>query len=147
MQIKNAQTAKSLGIISKVEKNDLTIALGTSEVSLFELTSAYATIANGGEAVIPYSIIAIKNDKDESLYERESSGVGKVISQKPKRKSKNVCVLLWNRELEKTLMSRQIFMEKLEPAKTIAMLGLLALTMIMLLEFGSEMMTILRRIN
>lgn len=83
-----AQTAKSLGIISKVEKNDLTIALGTSEVSLFELTSAYATIANGGEAVIPYSIIAIKNDKDESLYERESSGVGKVISQKAEEKIK-----------------------------------------------------------
>lgn len=83
-----AQTAKSLGIISKVEKNDLTIALGTSEVSLFELTSAYATIANGGEAVIPYSIIAIKNDKDESLYELESSGVGKVISQKAEEKIK-----------------------------------------------------------
>lgn len=83
-----AQTAKSLGVISKVEKNDLTIALGTSEVSLFELTSAYATIANGGEAVIPYSIIAIKNDKDESLYELESSGVGKVISQKAEEKIK-----------------------------------------------------------
>ncbi len=85
-----AQTARRLGIISKIEKNDLTIALGTTEVSLFELTSAYATIANGGEAVIPYSIISIKNDKDESLYDRESSGIGNVISQKAQEKIKEV---------------------------------------------------------
>ncbi len=75
------QTAKNLGIISKVEKNDLTIALGTTEVSLLELVSAYATIANDGEAVIPYAISAIKNDREEILYQRQSSGVGSVISK------------------------------------------------------------------
>lgn len=85
-----AQTARSLGIISKVEKNDLTIALGTTEVSLLELVSAYATIANDGEAVIPYSIVFIKNDRDEMLYERESSGLGSVISKSAEQKIKEV---------------------------------------------------------
>ncbi len=85
-----AQTAQRLGIISKVEKNDLTIALGTTEVSLFELTSAYATIANDGEAVIPYFIVSIKNGEEQSLYERESSGIGKVISEKAQEKIKEV---------------------------------------------------------
>ena len=39
--------AKRLGIASKLEDN-ASIALGTSEVSLLELTGAYATYANGG---------------------------------------------------------------------------------------------------
>lgn len=85
-----AQTAERLGIISKVKNNDLTIALGTTEVSLFELTSAYATIANNGEAVIPYLIYGIKNGQGESLYTLESSGIGSVISEKALGKIKEV---------------------------------------------------------
>ena len=41
------RTAHRLGIASKLEPN-ASIALGTSEVSLLELTGAYATFANGG---------------------------------------------------------------------------------------------------
>src|SRR5690606_25338290 len=42
-----ARTARRLGIASGVADN-LSIALGTSEVSLVELTAAYAPFANGG---------------------------------------------------------------------------------------------------
>ena len=83
-----ADTAKKLGIISKVEKNDLTIALGTTEVTLYELTSAYATIANGGEAVMPYSIVSITNGDEQELYDRQSSGIGTVISSDAQEKIK-----------------------------------------------------------
>ena len=44
------RTAYRLGIDSKLEPN-ASIALGTSEVSPFELVAAYATFANGGFAV------------------------------------------------------------------------------------------------
>ena len=74
-------TAYKLGIMSKIDKNDPTIALGTTEVSLFEMVAAYATIANNGEGVIPYSISEIKGEGGATLYKRESSGLGKVISE------------------------------------------------------------------
>jgi penicillin-binding protein 1A len=85
-----AEVAHKLGIISEIKKNDLTIALGTTEVSLFELVSAYATIANNGEAVIPFTISEVKNDKNEMLYKRESSGLGAVISEEAQKKIKEV---------------------------------------------------------
>ncbi len=74
-------TARKLGITSKIEKNDPTISLGTTEVTLLELVSAYATIANGGKPVNPYAISEIKNEKDEILYKIESSGFSPVISE------------------------------------------------------------------
>ena len=47
-----AKTAYRLGIASKLEANP-SLALGTSEVSLIELVSAYAPFANGGDAITP----------------------------------------------------------------------------------------------
>lgn len=73
--------ASKVGVVSEIDKDDPTIALGTTEVSLYELTSAYATIANNGEVAIPYVISEIKNDKDEWLYKRSTSGLGAVISE------------------------------------------------------------------
>jgi penicillin-binding protein 1A len=83
-------TARKCGIISAIDKNDPTIALGTAEVSLFELTSAYATIANGGEPVIPYVISAVKSGDDKLLYKRESSGFGEVISSAAEENIKKI---------------------------------------------------------
>ncbi len=82
--------ARKCGILSAIDKNDPTIALGTVEVSLLELTAAYATIANGGEAVIPYAISEIRNSADELLYRRESSGLGMVISEEAEENIKKV---------------------------------------------------------
>ncbi|OFW80585.1 MAG: hypothetical protein A2887_04360 [Alphaproteobacteria bacterium RIFCSPLOWO2_01_FULL_40_26] len=76
-----ASIARKCGIISKIDKNDPTIALGTTEVSLLELTSAYATIANNGIPVIPYTIAKIENGEGNALYSRISSGFDPVISE------------------------------------------------------------------
>ncbi|MGB9208123.1 MAG: transglycosylase domain-containing protein, partial [Pseudolabrys sp.] len=46
------RTAYRLGIGSKLEPN-VSIALGTSEVSMLELVGAYASFANGGYALMP----------------------------------------------------------------------------------------------
>jgi penicillin-binding protein 1A len=74
------ETAHRLGISSELGK-DVSIALGTSEVTLLELTSAYAPFANGGEAVQPYVVTRITNRDGEVLYERLGSGLGKVIDE------------------------------------------------------------------
>ena len=56
------------------------IALGTQEVSLLELTSAYAPFANGGMGVIPNVITRIKTVDGEVLYEASNAGPGQVIA-------------------------------------------------------------------
>ena len=71
-------TARRLGIGSQIEPN-LSIALGTSEVSLLEMTGAYGTFANGGTGVIPYVIRRILTEDGEVLYERTGAGPGQVV--------------------------------------------------------------------
>lgn len=71
--------AHRLGLTNPMAK-DLSIALGTSDVSLLSLTSAYASFANGGLGVIPYGILEIRDRKGNVLYKRKSQGIGRVIS-------------------------------------------------------------------
>ena len=72
-------TARRLGITGKLP-NDLGIALGTGEVSLVELTAAYAPFANGGFGVWPYAIAEIRDANNIVLYRRSGSGPGRVVT-------------------------------------------------------------------
>ncbi|MGI9351556.1 MAG: transglycosylase domain-containing protein [Rhizobiaceae bacterium] len=65
------ETAHRLGVQSELKAN-ASIALGTSEVSLMELTAAYGPLANGGRLVEPYLIRRVKDLDGNVLYERES---------------------------------------------------------------------------
>jgi penicillin-binding protein 1A len=60
--------AERLGITSKL-RDDPSLALGSSEVSLLELTAAYAEVANGGHLVWPEGIEQVLVG-DEVLYRR-----------------------------------------------------------------------------
>jgi penicillin-binding protein 1A len=73
-----AATARRLGIRSPLQATP-SIALGTSEVTLLEMTGAFATFANGGEGVIPHVIRRIRTADGEVLYERSGSGPGQVV--------------------------------------------------------------------
>ena len=73
-----AATARRLGITSPMMATP-SIALGTSEVSLLELTGAYVPFANGGVGVIPHVIKRITTVDGEVLYERTGSGPGQVV--------------------------------------------------------------------
>jgi penicillin-binding protein 1A len=73
------QTAKRLGINSPLAANP-SIALGTSEVTLLEMTGAYAPFSNGGYAVLPFVIQRIRTPKGDVLFERSGSGPVRVIS-------------------------------------------------------------------
>jgi penicillin-binding protein 1A len=71
--------ARRLGITAPLQPNP-SLALGTSEVSLVELTGAYASLANGGNATWPFGITAIRDSAGAVLYRREGSGGGRVIA-------------------------------------------------------------------
>jgi penicillin-binding protein 1A len=64
--------AKRLGVTSPLRK-DASLALGTSEVSLLELTTAYGAFANGGYAVTPYVVRRVRTSTGRILYERAQS--------------------------------------------------------------------------
>jgi penicillin-binding protein 1A len=59
---------KKLGVESPI-KRDLSIALGTSGVSMLEMASGFGVFANGGERVIPIFIKKIVTMKGEVLEE------------------------------------------------------------------------------
>ncbi len=75
------QTAQRLGINSPLQAVP-SLALGTSDVTLTEMVSAYAAFANGGFGVIPYVIEIVKDSSGKVLYKRPptSGKLGRVIA-------------------------------------------------------------------
>jgi penicillin-binding protein 1A len=65
---KIAATAARLGIGDKLP-NDASLALGTGEVGLLELTGAYATFFNGGRRVTPYAIESAPHPAPEKVID------------------------------------------------------------------------------
>lgn len=59
--------AQNLGIGSPLQPN-LSLALGTSELTLMEITSAYTVFANRGQYVRPYGITEVRNDEDKVIW-------------------------------------------------------------------------------
>jgi penicillin-binding protein 1A len=74
--------AQRLGIGSPLRR-DLSTSLGASEVTLYELTAAFAPFANGGNGVLPYAISEIRDSIGTVIYRREGSGPGPVIQRAP----------------------------------------------------------------
>nr|WP_156640586.1 PBP1A family penicillin-binding protein [Bosea sp. PAMC 26642] len=72
------RTAQRLGISSALQANP-SLALGTSEVTPVELTTAYATFANGGQGVLPYVIREVKSLNGKVIYARKGNGFGAVV--------------------------------------------------------------------
>jgi len=74
--------------MNDAEKKDriprnLSIALGSIDVSPFEMTRAYAIIANGGRDVIPFAIRYIK-DRDNNIIENREEEINKIIEERTK---------------------------------------------------------------
>jgi penicillin-binding protein 1A len=72
------RTAQRLGISSALQPN-LSLALGTSEVTPLEMTAAYATFANGGQSVLPYVIREVRQTNGKVVYARKAASLGQVI--------------------------------------------------------------------
>ena len=75
---KVVEAAMRMGISSPLQAVP-SIALGTQEVSLLELTAAYAPFANGGIGVIANVITRIETPDGKVLYDAIPAGPGRVI--------------------------------------------------------------------
>jgi penicillin-binding protein 1A len=73
-----AAAARRLGITSELAVQP-SLALGASEVTLLELTGAYAAFANRGYGVWPYGIAEIRGPEGEVLYRRAGGGPGHLV--------------------------------------------------------------------
>jgi penicillin-binding protein 1A len=90
------RTAHRLGILSKLEPN-ASIGLGTSEVSVTELVSAYVPFANGGIAVAPHVIERVRTAGGKLLYRAHNPGLGRVIDERH--------VAMMNQMMQETLVT------------------------------------------
>ncbi len=63
------KVAEAMGIKSPIVPHP-SVALGTSELSLLEMTGAYAVVANGGYRASPYAIVEIRSGRGETLFTR-----------------------------------------------------------------------------
>jgi penicillin-binding protein 1A len=90
------KTAHRLGIASKLEPN-ASIALGTSEVSVIEIASAYAPFANGGMAIAPHVVERVRAANGKTLYAHMPQSFGRIID------ARNVAML--NMMLQQTIVN------------------------------------------
>ena len=72
------EAARRLGISSTLTR-DASLALGTSDVSLIDLASAYCAFASGGIGAWPYGISEIRDPNGAVLWRRAGEGPGRVI--------------------------------------------------------------------
>ncbi|HRE61113.1 MAG TPA: PBP1A family penicillin-binding protein [Micropepsaceae bacterium] len=71
--------AKRLGITSALRENP-SIALGTSEVTLIDMVAAYGAFAANGYKVEPYAILAVRTRDGALLWQRQAVERQRVIS-------------------------------------------------------------------
>ena len=90
------RNARKMGIDTPIQDTP-SLPLGTFEVTVLDLTTAYASIANGGYAVWPYAIEEIYNRDGFQLYQRESTDKTQILDP--------VAVLELTQMLEKVVQS------------------------------------------
>jgi penicillin-binding protein 1A len=71
--------AHRCGISSDLAPN-ASLALGTSEVTPFELTTAYATFASGGYRIYPYFVTEVDDAGGHVLYKRQLPKLERVVA-------------------------------------------------------------------
>ena len=67
------ETAKKIGLRSPLKSNP-SMPLGTNEVTVLDITSAYAGFANGGKRIKPYAVVEIRRPNGDLLYSRKRNG-------------------------------------------------------------------------
>jgi penicillin-binding protein 1A len=73
------EAAKRVGITSPLQDN-AALALGTSDVTPIEMTTAYSAFANGGYRVYPYYVTEVDDLGGHVLYKRQTPQPQRVIA-------------------------------------------------------------------
>lgn len=75
------KTAKKMGITTPIE-NSPSLALGTFEVKVIDMATAYSAIANGGYATWPHAIKEIYTKDGYQLYQRGVDDENRILDKK-----------------------------------------------------------------
>ena len=75
------EAAKRLGIATDLQYVR-SLALGTSEVTLAEMTSAFATLANNGLAVTRHAVLEVKRPDGEVLYVYQEPAPNQLVAER-----------------------------------------------------------------
>lgn len=78
------ELAHDMGIDSPI-KNLPSLALGTMEVGLLELTGAYAPFSNGGKRVEPFAILEVRSKSGDLIYRRSQPDQPQVLTTREVR--------------------------------------------------------------
>jgi penicillin-binding protein 1A len=78
---KTVEAAQRLGIRSEL-RADASLALGTSEVTLMELTAAYGAFASGGKLIEPHIVRRVRTSSGRVLYQRAATAPKIVIAER-----------------------------------------------------------------
>lgn len=79
-----AEVARRLGVTTMPDRNTYvppSIALGSIEVNLWDMTSAFATFMNDGRRIDPHIVSAIFNSAGEEIYRRPPYEARRVIDE------------------------------------------------------------------
>jgi penicillin-binding protein 1A len=76
-----AHTAHRLGIQTELHHNP-SLALGTAEVTLLELTGAYVPFANGGQKAMAHIITRIRTSDGKVVYARKPPASGQAVASR-----------------------------------------------------------------
>jgi penicillin-binding protein 1A len=93
-----ADVAQRLGVTAELDTSRPSIVLGAQEVSPMDMTTAYATIANGGRKVTPTAIKKVvqnenEPEEEEVLYREEpGSGGEQVIDPEVARRAQEIMI-------------------------------------------------------
>ena len=75
------ELARRLGIATPLRPHP-SLALGSFEVTLLELTALYAHFANGGRAILPHVIDVVRGSQGEAVYVRLPSPPPQVVAKR-----------------------------------------------------------------
>ncbi|REF88104.1 penicillin-binding protein 1A [Methylovirgula ligni] len=64
------ETARKMGIYTPLP-DTVSLPIGADDVNVIEMSSAYATFANGGKRVTPYAAVEIYNSKGDLIYSHD----------------------------------------------------------------------------
>ena len=67
---KIVQTARKMGLSTPLP-DTVSLPIGADEVTVLDMTSAYATFANGGRRAPAYAAVEIANSRGETIYRRD----------------------------------------------------------------------------
>jgi penicillin-binding protein 1A len=78
-RIKIVETARAMGLTTPLSIDNISLPIGSGEVTVMDMTAGYAVLANGGRRAHPYPGIEVRNSQGEVLYRKDRDGPARQV--------------------------------------------------------------------